>query len=293
MSKINLKAPAKINLFLQVIDKRPDGFHNIDSLIQAVSLYDDITLEISDDIELECSGLDDINNVEDNLAYKAAKLVAGMAYFPGARITLKKNIPIGSGLGGGSSDAAFVIRGLIKLFNLQLDRAELVKKAVSLGADIPFFLGHGQSRIRGIGDIMEDYFLPLNYEILIIKPSFSIKTSKAYQTLNLHRQGEFSLTKEKDICFLQKRLTDSGFVRAAKHFTNDFEEVVFSWRHELLQVKQTLLQEGAFYAGMSGSGSAIFGLFPPNYSFEKASRRFTNEKMTVFACRPVLLPTTE
>jgi len=292
MDKINLKAPAKINLFLRVLDRRPDSFHNIDSLIQAVSLYDDITLEVSDDIELECTGLDDVS-IEDNLAYKAARLIADMAYFPGVRITLNKNIPTGSGLGGGSSDAAFVIRGLIKLFDLQPDRTELVKKAASLGADIPFFLGHGQSRIGGIGDILEDYFLPLNYEILIIKPSFSIKTSWAYQTLNLSRQGKFSLTKEKDICFLQKRLSDSGFVRAAKHFTNDFEEVVFSWHHELFQVKQTLLQEGAFYAGMSGSGSAIFGLFPPNNNFEKTLRRFTDDKMTVFACRPVLLSTIE
>lgn len=288
MDRINLKAPAKINLYLRVKGKRPDGYHDIDSLMQTVSLYDELTLEKSNDIELHHPGLDDVKT-EDNLAYKAARLVAEMSYFPGVQITLKKNIPAGAGLGGGSSDAAFVIRGLMKLYSLCLDRDELVKRVSLLGADIPLFLGRGQARVTGIGDRIEDYFLPLDYKVLIVKPPFSVDTSEAYRWLESSRKGKRSVKNTEDLFFLEKRVAGSRFIRLAGLFFNDFEEVVFSRYPQLYEIKRILKTEGAFYAGMAGSGSAVFGLFPPSCNLEKKAEKLFDAQTRVYICKPVLL----
>ena len=288
MDKINLKAPAKINLFLRVLDKRPDGYHNIESLMQTISLYDELTMEKSDDIELECGGMDAIPD-EQNLAYKAAKLVESMTYFPGVKITLKKAIPSGAGLGGGSSDAAFVIRGLIKLYDLKLEKSELVEKSSRLGADIPFFLTRGQARITGIGDQIEDCKLPLKYRILVVKPPFSVSTAETYGALDEVRKRKFSLTNDSQLGYLYRSIADPNFVRLTSRFINDLEEVVFSRHQELLRIKQNLCKDGAFYSSMTGSGSAVFGLFSPDNSIEQTARRYSGNNL-VFICQPVLLP---
>ena len=288
MDKINLKAPAKINLFLRVLEKRPDGYHNIESLMQTISLYDELTMEKSDDIELECGGMDAIPD-EQNLAYKAAKLVESMTYFPGVKITLKKAIPSGAGLGGGSSDAAFVIRGLIKLYDLKLEKSELVEKSSRLGADIPFFLTRGQARITGIGDQIEDCKLPLKYRILVVKPPISLSTAETYRALDEARKRKFSLTNDLQLGYLHRSIADPNFVRLTSRFINDLEEVVFSRHNELLRIKQNLGKDGAFYSSMSGSGSAIFGLFSPDNSIEQTARRYSGNNK-VFICQPVLLP---
>lgn len=289
MDKINLKAPAKINLFLKVLDRRPDGYHNIDSLMQTVDLYDELTIERSDEIELICDDLPELR-ADENLAFRAAEMIAGMAYYPGARITLKKRIPAGSGLGGGSSDAAFVIRGLIKLFDLRLNPDDIIARAVDLGADIPFFLGRGQARVGGKGEIIQDCKIPLKYKVLIVKPHFSIDTARAYREIDRIRKGEFYLTNPEKFTFLYRNIADHKFVRIAHTFINELEEVVFAWHPELSQVRQRLLDDGAFYAGMSGSGSAIVGLFSPDNTVDKTARRFSGKQYSVFVCRPVVLP---
>jgi 4-diphosphocytidyl-2-C-methyl-D-erythritol kinase len=148
VDKISLNAPAKINLYLQVLGKRPDGYHEIDSLMQAIDLYDHITIEKSDSIELECDD-PSIPSDSSNLAFKAAALLQRAAYFPGARIILKKRIPSGSGLGGGSSDAAFVLRGLSQLYNLDLSAEQKKEIAGEIGSDVPFFLSSGQAIVEG------------------------------------------------------------------------------------------------------------------------------------------------
>jgi 4-diphosphocytidyl-2-C-methyl-D-erythritol kinase len=289
MDSVNLKAPAKINLYLRILGRRPDGYHNIDSLMQTVSLYDELTLERSDKIELICPELADLP-VRDNLAFRAAELVAGMARFPGVRITLKKNIPSGAGLGGGSADAAFVIRGLIELYDLHLISIELIKKSAILGADVPFFLSSGQARVGGIGEIIEPYFLPCHYNVIIVKPPFSVETAKAYSEFDRSESRKICLTNEKKLPLLNRNISDHEFIRLANHFTNDLEEVIFSWHHELSQFQQKLFNEGAFYSGMSGSGSAVFGLFPPERDLEETANQFDVDRNGVFICKPVLLP---
>jgi len=275
MDSVNLKAPAKINLYLWILGKRPNGYHDIDSLMQTVSLYDELTLERSDKIELTCPDLDNLP-VADNLAYRAAELVAGMAPIPGVRVTLKKNIPQGAGLGGGSADAAFVIRGLIELYDLNLNKKELIEKSATL--------------VSGIGEIVEPCSLSCHYNIIIVKPPFSVETAKAYKAFDEARSGKFCLTKEKKLPLLSRNISDQDFIRSANHFSNDLEEVVFSWHHELKQVKRDLIRKGAFYSGMSGSGSTVFGLFHPERDIEESAKEFDVDRNEIFICKPVLLP---
>jgi 4-diphosphocytidyl-2-C-methyl-D-erythritol kinase len=257
--------------------------------MQTIDIYDELTLEKSDRIELDCPELADLP-MEQNLAYRAAKLVEQMSYFPGVKITLHKKIPSGAGLGGGSADAAFVIRGLIKLYDINLNAEELLAKVAHLGADIPFFLGSGQAIVQGIGDIIQNCQMALNYNVLVVKPPFSVNTAKAYGELDRLRRGKISLTKYDRNCFLYKNLTDLNFVRISNTFINDLEEVVFSWHPELVQVKAYLLNDGAFYSGLTGSGSAMFGLFAPGKALETTIRRFADHNYCLFVCKPVLLP---
>lgn len=282
MEKISLRVPAKINLYLKVLRKRSDGYHDIDSLMQAVSLYDELTLEKANDIILDCDGLAGLIP-EDNLAYKSARLVAEMAEYPGVKITLKKNIPQGAGLGGGSADAAFVIRGLINLYGLTLSKNELINKGSRLGADIPFFLSCGQARVTGLGDLINECELPADYEILIIKPDFSISTSWAYDELDNSLPGNHnSMTFERGISL-------SDFFDSLNQTTNDFEKVVFSRYPELAAIKQRLRLEGALYEGMSGSGSAIFGLFESGRALDNIAGKFKTDVIRTYICRPILL----
>lgn len=280
--KIRLQVPAKINLYLHVIGKRPDGYHDIDTLMQTVSLYDDLTLEESDRIELVCEGVTGIKS-EENLAYKAALMISDMAQYPGVKIILKKHIPQGAGLGGGSADAAFVVRGLIRLYELKLDPKELTSRMASLGADIPFFLGTGQARATGIGDILEPLKLPTDYQALIIKPDVSINTRWAYQNIKIR------LTNNVNSVILDKRTNIADIVRLISKICNDFEELAFAVSDDLVMIKNQLICEKALYASMSGSGSAMFGLFSKTVNLEPIAAKFSDEGFQAFICEPVVL----
>lgn len=281
-NEIFLKVPAKINLFLRIIEKRPDGYHNIDTLMQAVSLYDELILEKSDQIEIVCEGLNEIKP-EENLAYKAAKAIFEMADYPGVKITIKKHIPQGAGLGGGSADAAFVVRGLIELYNLTMDKRELLRRMANLGADVPFFLGTGQARATGKGDILEHIELPTAYRVLIIKPKISINTGWAYQNVKI------LLTKAEKNIILDKRTDFADIVRIIDKFNNDFEHVAFAVSNDLAMIKKQLLSEKAIHASMSGSGSAMFGIFEKTAELEPVAARFVAEGFETFICEPVIL----
>jgi 4-diphosphocytidyl-2-C-methyl-D-erythritol kinase len=281
--QLSLQVPAKINLFLRVLGKRPDGYHDIDTLMQAVSLYDELTLEKADQIQLNCEGLSGLKQ-SDNLAFKAARILSELAEFPGAKIDLVKHIPHGAGLGGGSADAAFVVRGLIELFNLKPDISELRRRLAVLGADIPFFLGTGQARATGIGNILDEIDLPLNYQILILKPDFSIDTAWAYKNLRI------PLTSSRKNIMLEKRVDFADIARIIDKIDNDFEEVAFAVSDSLAKVKKQLIQTKAFNASLSGSGSAMFGIYAEDIDLTPIAARFRNEGLQAFICRPVKLP---
>lgn len=282
MDKISLKVPAKINLYLRVLGKRDDGFHEIESLMQAVDIYDELTLERSDTLEITC---DDPSLAEDesNLAFKAASALQDRFYFPGVKIDLVKQIPSGAGLGGGSADAAFVIRGLCRLYGLAPEPDEILKIAAGIGSDVPFFLSGGQAQVTGRGEIVRSLRLPDQYEIIVIAPPVTISTAEIYNDIR------FDLTKENKPILFEKRIGVSRFNRLVKRFSNDLEEAVLRKFPELAELKEILMESGAAWSSMTGSGSAFFGLFLRAGSQAVVIPKRLSPEYKVFNCRPILL----
>jgi len=266
---INAKAFAKINLFLEITGKRPDGYHNLETIMQTVGLCDELSFELSEDVSLSVNStfhfpLSTFPTDSQNIIIKAAfALKQKFNITQGVKITLAKNIPTGAGLGGGSSDAAATLKSLIKLWNIKIDSGELNAIAARLGADVPFFLTGGTALCEGIGEIVSqlrvtNYELRDKYSLVIVKPSVSVSTPEAYKKVKLPfknpqnikaiktaiENGSFGLQRAKELCF------------------NRFEELVFPDYPEIAKVKEVLTNAGCA-AMMSGSGSAVFGFFNP------------------------------
>jgi len=250
--------------------------------MQAVDLYDEITLEKSDMIEMIC---DDPNLPVDssNLAVKAAQQFQEKFYFPGVRIELKKHIPYGSGLGGGSSDAAFVLRGLCALYGLTPNPREINQLASEIGSDVPFFLGTGQARVAGRGEIVKRIKLPRDYEIAILAPPVKISTAEAYAGV---KNG---LTYIRDRFLFTTGITFSRFKEMLARFHNDLEEVVFSNYPELGNLKNFFYKTGAIHALMTGSGSAIYGVFVSGGRDKIDFKGELKSDIGVYFCRPIVL----
>jgi 4-diphosphocytidyl-2-C-methyl-D-erythritol kinase len=249
---------AKINLGLHIISKRDDGFHNIESLMYPINLCDILEIrERSKDVEkgklvnFTSSGIEIPGMVENNLCVKAYHLVREKYILPPVDIHLHKIIPHGAGLGGGSSDAVFVIKMLDELFSLQLSLHEKLSFASKLGSDCAFFVHNIPCLSTGRGDVLEKVDFTLNgFYLVLYKPKFGVSTVEAYSGV-IPKSPEKSI---RDILNLSKK---ECFLR----FTNDFEESVFLKYPELENIKSQFIEEGASYAAMSGSGSVVFGLF--------------------------------
>jgi 4-diphosphocytidyl-2-C-methyl-D-erythritol kinase len=248
-----IQAPAKINLCLHVQGRFDNGYHDLAMLMQRVSLYDELCLGLTDDgiFSLSCQDVPPVEN-EENLALRAARLLyEHVGSNLGAAITLKKNIPIAAGLGGGSSDAASVLLGLNRLAGFDLECRELMALGVKLGADVPFFILEQTAWATGIGDVLNPVSdLPLLHYILV-NPGLAVSTAWVYQNLRL--------TSPVDVAKLREfPRTAEGLVRLLH---NDLEHVTVS-RYPLIdEIKKTLLGYGALGALMSGSGATVFGLF--------------------------------
>ena len=246
-------APAKVNLFLHILGKRPDGYHNLASVMQQISLFDELEFELCPrGISLSCPGTD-LSAGEDNLVYRAAAALFNYAgYTGGVGITLRKNIPSGAGLGGGSSDAAATLVAVNELCSLNVSHKELMKIGARLGADVPFFIFGTSAYATGTGTELA----PLSYvpelNMVLIKPAFSLSTKDVYGGLNL------PLTKKKNNYSIS-RFYDLNDVVRGMH--NDLETVSFRMRPELADFRQILMGEGALGALMSGSGPTLFGVF--------------------------------
>ena len=242
---------AKINIGLNVVSKRPDGYHNLETIFYPVQLADALEMVPSDKLHLTITGILIDGDNADNLVLKAYRLLQADFEIPPVHFHLHKVIPTGAGLGGGSSDAAFALQMMNDYFQLQLSPEKLMKYAAKIGADCAFFIQNKPVFATGIGDLLNKIQLNLaNYQILIAKPSFPVNTSEAYSgivpqkpTFNLKEIGEIPIEKWKD------------FV------VNDFEKSVFKKYPEIERLKEIMYQMGATYASMSGSGSAVFGLF--------------------------------
>ena len=258
-SSFKLPSYAKINLGLNILGKRPDGFHELETILQQIDLQDEISFE-----ELESPGLqfecDDrsLPSGESNLCVRAYRLLAesGLAK-TGVRIKLTKIIPVGSGLGGGSSNAAVVLLGLCKLWQARLQPEELEAMAATLGSDVPFFIRGGTAWATGRGERLQPGELQLRSQVvLVVFSGLHISTAWAYDNLNLDltmREKNLNLSRFKD-----KKFNDVDFFA---HLRNDFEGCVFAEFKELGEIKKQLCDSGATFAGLSGSGSAIVGLY--------------------------------
>ena len=247
-------ANAKINLGLQVVGKRADGYHLLESVFYPFPLYDilEITrLGASEKTNLTITGLD-LPVTDDNLCLRAYRALATTFELAPVHIHLHKQIPFGAGLGGGSSDAAFVLKMLNEEFNLGLGVEQLEQEAAKLGADCPFFIQNKPLYAQGIGTDLSDYALDLSsYFIVLVKPPVHISTAEAYKHIVV-KPASVDLREA-----LQLPIQEWKY-----HVVNDFESGIFEQYPELAEVKHALYAHGACYASMSGSGSAFFGIFP-------------------------------
>ena len=263
------KAPAKINLFLRVLQKRADGYHDIASLMQKITLYDELTFTLKPGgINLDCPG-SDLPTSEDNLVFRATQSIFSYANYPsGVEIKLIKKIPLAAGLGGGSSDAATTLMALNEICSLGLKKRELMMLGAKLGADVPFFIFGNTALVSGIGDHLKAVQNIPELNFVLINPQFPLSTKMVYDNLNLR------LTSEK-INYSIPRFFALGDIIRELH--NDLEEVSLKLHPELNNVKQMLLCHGALGALMSGSGPTVFGIFPDEKSAKKAMNAVEKE----------------
>ncbi|MBI4653971.1 MAG: 4-(cytidine 5'-diphospho)-2-C-methyl-D-erythritol kinase [Nitrospirae bacterium] len=270
-SSLSLKAPAKINWFLCVLGLRDDGFHEIQSLIQKITLYDTLTFKSAGDLSLTTSRGIGAIPTEQNLVYKAAMLLKKECGVKrGAHINMEKHIPMCAGLGGGSSDAAATIIGLNKLWGLNLSRANTHAIAQKLGSDVPFFLNGSFAFVEGRGEKITKLKTLTSFNILLVKPMAEISTAWAYKNLPVHFHST-RLTKSNQEVDNIKLSID---FLTASNLSNDLEAVAIKRFPVIADIKNRLVEEGAIFSMMSGSGPTVFGVFNSEIEASKASLAF-------------------
>lgn len=250
---ISKKVNCKINLGLRIVRKREDGFHDLQTVFYPTDFFTDtLTIESSErEFEFVCQSAQDIGPSEDNLCVKAFRMLQRDFGIRNVKITLEKGIPSGAGLGGGSADAAFTLKMLTEGFRLPLSNEQLKQYAIQLGSDVPFFIDNVPMYATGRGEILEPLPLDLSlYNIYIIKPDFSVSTREAYAGVH-PRVPEVAVIET-----IQQPITSW---KDTLH--NDFEETLFVKYPELARIKEQFYAQGAVYASMSGSGTAVFGVF--------------------------------
>jgi 4-diphosphocytidyl-2-C-methyl-D-erythritol kinase len=269
---MQILAPAKINLSLRILNRRTDGFHEIETLIAPISLYDKIEMEKQNRwIDFSC---DDptLSTGDDNLVVRAAKLFFEHAKIKsGVSVKLEKKIPHGAGLGGGSSDAAATLRGLNQLFETMLSRDELSKLGSAIGSDVAFFLFESAAFCKGRGEIVEPTKLKQKLSILLLKPAFGVASGWAY--------SRWQNAKEiPGVSYSPKNFDGQNFV-------NDLERPVFEKFAFLAQLKTWLLEQSEVSAAlMSGSGSTVFAVLRPNANVDALATRATELDREIWTC---------
>ena len=281
MKILKIQAFSKINLGLEVLYKRSDGFHEINTVFYKTCLADNITFSESSDFEFICNPEQTIQP-EDNIAFKAAMLFKEANKFASlpVKIYLEKKVPAGAGLGGGSSDAASILTGLSEFFNIQPDYKLLHNLALQLGSDVPFFIQNSQTAYAsGRGEILEYFDFKLPYYILIVNPGLHVPTKSAYSALN----RTLKMTKGSDLTKILLESNDNHRI-LKDNIINDFETSVFGKYPEIAEIKQKLYSTGAVFSLMSGSGSSVFGLFEDEKKAKNSQESFAD--YFTFLCKP-------
>ena len=274
-----LKAFAKINWSLDITGVRPDGYHLMDMVMQPVSLADDILLEPASSLSIRTDGYPRSRADESNLAWKAADLLRKtFGISSGVRIGLHKRIPMGAGLGGGSADAAAVLYGLSRMWNLNLGDGKIAEIGLALGADVPFCLYGGLARTRGIGEILERKECRANYWLLVVQPCRALSTREifaAYAAADVRHPDT-----ENVLAALSSG--DTSLLSAS--VGNVLEPVSASRCPEIREAVGALSASGAFLSAMTGSGSAVFGAYRSGAAAEKAMKMLSGRYRIIHLC---------
>jgi 4-diphosphocytidyl-2-C-methyl-D-erythritol kinase len=277
---LRVRSFAKINLGLSVLGRRTDGYHEIRTIFQTISLCDELEIRPSNQLELSCENLPDTPN-EENLIWKAAAaLAAKTAEKRGASITIRKKIPMGAGLGGGSSNAAATLLGLCRFWNISPPESDLSAIAAGLGSDVHFFLSGGTAMGSGRGEIVELLpDIPAEH-LVVIFPGVHVSTAEAYRSLNL---GLTSPARAHKIYSLYSQV-QKGKAFLAEIF-NDFEASVLAACPPIMEAKRFLEERGAITTLLSGSGSSVFGFFSNEESSFAVSRAGARETWRLFPAK--------
>jgi len=267
MDRMKLKSLGKINLGLDVLGRRENGYHDVRMVMQTLYLYDNVTLIKKEEpgIEIE-SNLYFLPTDSGNIAWKAANLLMEEFHIPGGiKIILNKYIPVAAGMAGGSSNAAAVLYGMNKMYRLGLSQQELMDRGVKLGADVPYCIMRGTVLAEGIGEILSPLPPMPKCQILIAKPPISVSTKAVYQAID-SREIENHPDIDGIIDGLEKRDLD----KIATSMGNVLEKVTIEMHPEIAEIKKCMLENGALGAMMSGSGPTVFGIFRDNRTVQKA-----------------------
>lgn len=253
---MNIRPCAKINLGLNIVEKRADGYHNLETVFYPVPLYDEITIEESTESAastclLTLSGQQIEGDPEKNLVVRAYRLLEHRYSLPPIHIHLTKSIPMQAGMGGGSADGTYTLRLLNEMFSLGISNADMERYAATLGADCAFFVKATPSYAEGIGEQLSPIALSLkDYYLAIVKPPIAVSTREAFSLIKPQRP-------EKNC----RNIVGQPIETWREELRNDFEESIFPQYPRIGEIKEQLYHQGALYAAMSGSGSALFGIF--------------------------------
>ena len=267
---VTLKALAKINLGLDVVGRRENGYHDVRMVMQTIYLYDNVTMEKTEEagIQLTCN-LFYLPVDETNIAYKAAKLLIDEFNIKdGVRIVLDKHIPVAAGLAGGSANAAAVLVGMNRLFSLGLTQEDLMKRGVSLGADVPYCVMRGTVLAEGIGEILSPLPPLPKCTILIAKPGINVSTKTVYEKLDSQE-----ITEHPDIDGILEGLDKQELHKVADCMGNVLETVTIGDYPVIEEIKDVMKENGALNAMMSGSGPTVFGIFDDRAKAQQAQQK--------------------
>ena len=286
MNPISLKAMAKINLGLDVVGKRPDGYHELRMVMQMINLYDKVNIEKTpkNGIQVE-TNLSFLPVNENNIVYKAAKLLMDEFHIQdGVKISLEKHIPVAAGMAGGSSDGAAVLFGMNRLFNLRLNKRELMARGVRLGADVPYCLLRTTALSEGIGEILTTLKPMPDCTIVVAKPAVSVSTKTVFGKLKLDE-----IRQHPDIDAIVRAINDGDLGAIADHMGNVLENVTIRDYPVIGEIKELMKTMGARGALMSGSGPTVFGIFDDEAAAKNVWSALKNGSLArqVFLTRPV------
>lgn len=283
MNSITVRAHAKINLSLDVINKREDGYHNLKMVMQTIDLHDIVYIEkTKKDIIVDCDNVE-IPKGEKNIAWKAAKSFFDFTGInDSAKIKITKNIPHAAGLAGGSADAAAVLKGLNRLYDKKLSKEELALIGVKIGADVPFCIHGGTMLAEGIGERLTRLNSLTKNSVVLVKPNISVSTAWVFNRLRIDQ-----ITKRPNTEELIYSINNNDIEKIAVNMSNVLESVTAREYEEIEKIKELLMENNAVNSIMSGSGPTVFGVFKDDEKANNAYQNIKNHFSEVFLCKMI------